>query len=343
MEEINIQINLKYEEYIKVASQMGYYLRGTGIPDILKNIKCGLLAAGGGSNKIDIFSNSLEHMGTLCGHKEGIFCLSSLLFKRGLASGSKDKTVKVWDLSKKKAIYISTLSGHTKWVTALCQPRSGIIASGSDDQSVIIWNITEGKSKYVFKEHKTPIRGIVRISPYQIIVGEYLGALSIWDIDLGIRTKFIPKIDRPYDDYLAQLKIFLLPDINMTLAVCNKYSVTVWGSKAENNWESPIQEFGRFDETGYSIEQIAEDIFLRGGGYRGKLGIVNMKTVLSYSGQSMIQLHSDVIRDLLYISKNILVSASADKTLKVIDIISRKCYFIYKKVNDGIYTLTKLI
>ena len=193
MEERNIQINLKYEEYIKVSSEMGYYLRGTGIPDILKNIKCGLLAAGGGSNKIDIFSNSLEHLSTLCGHKEGILCLSSLLLKR-LASGSKDKTVKVWDLSKKKAIYISTLSGHTKWVTALCQPRSGIIASGSDDQSVIIWNITEGKSKYVFKEHKTPIRGIVRIIPFQIIVGEYLGALSIWDIDLGRLLLFVINI-----------------------------------------------------------------------------------------------------------------------------------------------------
>ena len=60
------------EEYLRVVPQIGYYLKNNNLRAIFKH-KCVLFAG-----NIELFTNSLEHMGSLCGHKGSIYCLSSL-------------------------------------------------------------------------------------------------------------------------------------------------------------------------------------------------------------------------------------------------------------------------
>ena len=55
-----------------------------------------------------------------------------------IASGSLDRTVRVWDVATKECV--ATLEGHTESVSAVCSLGDGSrIASGSGDNTVRVW------------------------------------------------------------------------------------------------------------------------------------------------------------------------------------------------------------
>jgi WD40 repeat protein len=60
-----------------------------------------------------------------------------------LATGSADRTVKLWDL--KTAREVKTLSGHSEVVTALAfTPDSKQLVSAADDRTVRLWDVATG-------------------------------------------------------------------------------------------------------------------------------------------------------------------------------------------------------
>ena len=117
-------------DYNRVTPRIGYYMKSKNIARIFKE-KCPLFAAGG-NMIINLFSNSLEQMGYFTGHKHWIRCLcpiSNII----LASGSNDKTIKIWNIEDRSII--STLYGHTDTVSALCNVKEEVLVSGSWDKS----------------------------------------------------------------------------------------------------------------------------------------------------------------------------------------------------------------
>jgi WD40 repeat protein len=57
-----------------------------------------------------------------------------------LASGSKDKTVKLWSVESQKEV--TTLKGHSDYVLSIAfSPDGKYLASGSQDKTVKLWSI----------------------------------------------------------------------------------------------------------------------------------------------------------------------------------------------------------
>jgi WD40 repeat protein len=54
-----------------------------------------------------------------------------------LASGSTDKTIKIWD--QNNGIIIKTLLGHTESIKSSAVLPSGFLARASDDNTIQIW------------------------------------------------------------------------------------------------------------------------------------------------------------------------------------------------------------
>lgn len=74
----------------------------------------------------------------------------------GLVSGSRDKSVKIWDFKMDKSIY--TLREHNAGVTSVAVgPR---VVSGSADGVIKIWNMHTGKSDQTLTEHKDAVRSL---------------------------------------------------------------------------------------------------------------------------------------------------------------------------------------
>ena len=308
------------EKYERVTPRIGYYMKSKNIARIFKE-KCPIFAAGGEEKIINLFSNSLEHMGYFSGHKELIRCLCAISNKI-LVSGSYDTTIKIWNIEDRSIM--STLSGHTKIVYALCYVKEGVFVSGSGDKSLIIWSKSAPESSiYSYRQtltgHKSEIMVIIRINNREIISGEVNGDLMMWNIDEGLCIRQIPHVGG-YDN-LTQMKQHIRGDI-----VINYWEkVRVWGA-ANNLGNTPIKQF---DVKGRSIEFLSGDLLLSGG-HEGQLEFIDYAQTDCKLPSIIMGLHSNCIYAIQRIAKNIVVTASGDGYLKVIHPISRRCYLKFK-------------
>ena len=223
MEEEKGVVNKK--EYERVTPRIGYYMKSKNITRNIFKEKCPIFAAGGHDWRINLFSNSLEHMGYFSGHKAWIRCLCAISNKI-LASGSDDRTIKIWNIEDKSII--STLYGHTNRVSALCYVKEGVLVSGSVDKSLIIWSkSTPESSIYSYRQrltgHKSGIQGIIRLNNREIMSGEFKGDLMMWNIDQGLCIRQIPRLGR-YDSPI-QMKQHIGGDV----VVSYRKKVMVWG------------------------------------------------------------------------------------------------------------------
>jgi len=99
-----------------------------------------------------------------------------------LASGSWDKTIKIWDAVSGREI--RTLEGHTSTVCSVAySPDGKYLASGSWDKTIRIWDMVSGKNIRTLYEHSGTVCSVA-YSPD----GKYLASgsgdntIRIWDI-----------------------------------------------------------------------------------------------------------------------------------------------------------------
>ena len=89
----------------------------------------------------------------LKGHKHTITCLAFSAIGNCLASGSKDGTVILWDVARRKIL--ATLPGHKDMVTVVAfTPDGKTLASGSHDNRVRLWDVAIGKELEPLRGHE---------------------------------------------------------------------------------------------------------------------------------------------------------------------------------------------
>ncbi|MFW6358566.1 MAG: WD40 repeat domain-containing protein [Chroococcales cyanobacterium] len=89
-----------------------------------------------------IFVQSLD------GHNQSVKTVSCSPNNQKIASGSNDKTIKIWDIETGES---QTLIGHreTDWFgdvnSVAFSPNGKILASGSQDKTIKLWELDTGK------------------------------------------------------------------------------------------------------------------------------------------------------------------------------------------------------
>jgi WD40 repeat protein len=92
----------------------------------------------------------------LRGHRGPVFALIASNDGSKIISGSRDKSIKVWDITDKKATQtFGIIDGHRGAVRSLVMSMDGrFIYSGSDDKSIIVWNSKTGDIVEKISGHK---------------------------------------------------------------------------------------------------------------------------------------------------------------------------------------------
>ena len=96
-----------------------------------------------------------------------------------LASGSRDKTIKIWEV--KNARCVITLVGHDNWVTDLCfHPGGRFLISVSDDKSLRCWDLTSGRcSKKLLNIHNHFVTSVA-IKQKTVVTASVDQSVKVW-------------------------------------------------------------------------------------------------------------------------------------------------------------------
>ncbi len=97
-----------------------------------------------------------------------------------LASGSQDRTVKLWNLRTGKLL--RTLTGHALTIHSVAiSPDGEFLASGSADKTVRVWNLNAGEPIQTLGEHSEKV-AVVAFSPQGgvLVSGSQDETIKIW-------------------------------------------------------------------------------------------------------------------------------------------------------------------
>ena len=108
-----------------------------------------------------------------------------------LATGSEDKTAKVWTLRSEECLH--SLTGHTgsvevvRWMPSKPKEQKFIFATASQDSTVRLWNAKSGECLQVYNRHTSAVLSIC-FSPCSgyIASGSVDRSFKIWGVKDGM-------------------------------------------------------------------------------------------------------------------------------------------------------------
>jgi WD40 repeat protein len=134
--------------------------------------------------------NSRSEHNRLEGHHSSVYSVSFSPNGQTLATGSADKTIKLWNLATGKEI--RTLQGHQNSVLSVSfSPDGQTLASSSRDQTIKLWNLSTGQEIRTLQGHQNSVLS-VSFSPdgQTLATGSADKTTKLWNLSTGkeVRT-----------------------------------------------------------------------------------------------------------------------------------------------------------
>ena len=134
---------------------------------------------------VKVEKNGVVFRRTLKDEKNQVLVLAFSADGTRLASGSTDKTVRLWDINDHDKWI--TLQKHTDWINVLAfSPDGKMLASGGTDKTVQLWDTNTGELLATFTGHISGITALA-FSPDSttLVSGSADGIIRFWDTENG--------------------------------------------------------------------------------------------------------------------------------------------------------------
>ncbi|RHZ61915.1 mitochondrial 37S ribosomal protein uS2m [Aspergillus thermomutatus] len=118
---------------------------------------------------------------TMDGHSGSVGVIAFSLDSKMLASGSIDKTVKLWDATT--GTLLQTLDGHLDFIwTITFSPDRWFLVSGSNDGTIKLWDTSTGTLQHTLDGHLGAVRAVAFSPDCQLLAsGSIDNTVKIWD------------------------------------------------------------------------------------------------------------------------------------------------------------------
>ncbi len=104
-----------------------------------------------------------------------------------LASGSSDKTIRLWDVAT--GAETARLEGHTELGSALCLLPDGRLASGSSDKTIRLWDVATGaETRPPRRAYRVRFSALCLLPDGRLASGSWDNTIRLWDVATGAET-----------------------------------------------------------------------------------------------------------------------------------------------------------
>ena len=226
-----------------------------------------------------------------------------------LASGSSDKSVKIWELHTGRLLRQMGrwFSGHSGIVDTLAFNHNGeILASGSWDETIKLWSVSRGRQIRTLKGHNSCINCLSFSGDGQLIAsGSFDSTIKLWQVITGQEVgNFIGHSD-------SVCSIIWSPDGHFLASASADYTIKIWRA-------STGREICTFKGHSLFVNSLAynqDGTILVSGSSDNTIKLWQVST-----GKEIrtIKGHSDVVWTVaLSPDEQFLVSGSWDNTIKI--------------------------
>jgi WD40 repeat protein len=162
-----------------------------------------------------------------------------------VASGSDDKTVRLWDTRTGEAR--GTLYGPSGWVnTVVFSPDGQLVASGSYDKTVRLWDARTGEARGTLYGHSNCVNAVAFSSDGQLMAsGSDDKTVRLWDARTGEARSTL-------HGHSGQVNtVVFSPDGQLVASGSDDNTARLWDIKTEN---ARVIKRGRYDEVSFTSD-----------------------------------------------------------------------------------------
>jgi WD40 repeat protein len=172
-------------------SALSLFDKGKELNAFVQAIKAGKILQAQNSSNSNV-TNALQEalnlkseQNRLEGHDNNVNSISFSPDNKILATGSSDKTIKLWDVVTGREI--RTLQGHNNVVKSVSfSPDRKTLASGSDDKTIKIWDVNTGKEIRTLQGHNSVVMSVSFSQDSKTLaVGSADNTVTLWNMETG--------------------------------------------------------------------------------------------------------------------------------------------------------------
>ena len=236
-----------------------------------------------------------------------------------IACSCRDKTIKVWDLSKLQEQPLTEIE-NTGWQYGVIALSNGGLASIFDDIGIKVWNLSNPRGQRceaILYGHTSPIQCITQLPDGRLVTGSGDRTVKVWDLSRPVGEQCVATL-RGHTDMVTS--VMAMPDGRL-LSCSHSHVVKIWNlSKPDGQQcEATFEEDDIMASWEDAVTLLANGwLVSRSHNQTIKVWDLNMpegeRCVATLRG------HTKLVHTVIVLFDGRLVTCSDDKTIKVWDL-----------------------